>query len=117
MDVIRYVISLWMQISGTRADIQGLMHFKSNDGRAVDAGALYVTSYGQLQLQKGANMVFESNTGMYVIVSVIMSCMLLMYKTCVNNHCISKCIVCTNNGRTKQDHHDYYYCDGNSIIP
>ena len=55
---------LCLQISGTHADINGHMHFKSTDGSAVDAGALYVTSFGHLQLNNGARMVFENNTGM-----------------------------------------------------
>ena len=53
-----------LQISGTHADIYGLMHFQSNDGSAVDAGALYVTSFGHLHLNNGARIVFENNTGM-----------------------------------------------------
>ena len=52
-----------MQISGTRVEIHGLMHFLSNDGRPLDAGALYVTSFGQLQLHSGAKILFENNTG------------------------------------------------------
>lgn len=52
-----------MQISGTRAEIHGYVHFQSNDGRPLDASAVYVTSFGQLQLHDGAEIVFDSNTG------------------------------------------------------
>ena len=39
------------------------MHFSENNGANIDGGAVYVTSLGQLELFRGANVTFSGNTG------------------------------------------------------
>ena len=39
------------------------MHFYGNDGAGIDGGAMYITSFGQMEMFKGANITFTGNTG------------------------------------------------------
>ena len=39
------------------------MHFVDNNGASIDGGAMYITSLGQLELFRGANITFTGNTG------------------------------------------------------
>ena len=39
------------------------MHFVDNNGASIDSGAIYITSFGQLKLFRGANITFTGNTG------------------------------------------------------
>lgn len=52
---------------GAHVEIRGGIHFFDNNGASIDGGAVYVTSLGQLELFRGANITFTRNTGMYVL--------------------------------------------------
>ena len=66
---IGFVCNLWVhfhrvKVIGAHVEIRGGMHFSDNDGGGIDGGAVYVTSLGQLELFRGANITFTGNTGM-----------------------------------------------------
>ena len=52
-----------LQIIGTRLTVDGQLWFTDNNAENMDGGALYVTSYGQVALTKGATLHFERNLG------------------------------------------------------
>ena len=52
-----------MKVIGAHVEIEGGIHFSDNNGASIDGGAVYVTSLGQLELFRGANMTFTRNTG------------------------------------------------------
>lgn len=53
-----------MKVIGAYVEIKGGMHFLENNGAGIDAGAMYITSLGQLELFMGANITFTGNTGL-----------------------------------------------------
>ena len=48
---------------GTRVEVRGRIEFNSNDGAGIDGGALYLTSHSQVELHRGADLVFKGNQG------------------------------------------------------
>ena len=52
-----------MQIIGSTMTVNGRVDFEDNNAESVDGGALYLTSYGQVVLQRGAQMNFIGNRG------------------------------------------------------
>ena len=56
-------LCFYVQVIGAYVEIQGGMHFDDNNGANIDGGAMYITSLGQLELFKGANISFTGNTG------------------------------------------------------
>lgn len=61
-DIIFHAV-VWLQVLGAHIEIRGGMHFNNNDGAGIDGGAMYITSLGQLELFRGANITFTDNTG------------------------------------------------------
>ena len=55
--------TVWCKVIGAHIEIRGGMHFSENNGANIDGGAVYVTSLGQLELFRGANVTFSGNTG------------------------------------------------------
>ena len=51
------------KIIGARVSVYGSLNFLRNGNVALDSGALYVTSLGQVELFPGARMNFTSNSG------------------------------------------------------
>lgn len=54
-----------MQIIGSTMTIDGRVDFEDNNSENVDGGALYLTSYSQVVLQRGAQMNFVGNRGSF----------------------------------------------------
>ena len=52
-----------VQVIGTTLTVDGQLRFINNNAENMDGGALYVTSYGQVALRKGATLHFERNLG------------------------------------------------------
>ena len=55
-----------LQVVGSSVFVQGTIHFTGTDADNFDGGALYLQSFGQLQLNKGSHLTFENNLGKYV---------------------------------------------------
>ena len=53
----------YIQVVGSSVSVQGTVHFTGNNAEHIDGGALYLQSFGQLQLRKGAQLIFKNNIG------------------------------------------------------
>ena len=57
-----------LQVIGAHVEVTGDLLFMGSDGsgrdgRGVDGGALYTTSFAQVELKQGANLSFIANRG------------------------------------------------------
>ena len=46
--------------------VNGTIEFRDNSAVQLDGGALYVTSFGQVQMFRGSHLNFTNNRGKYV---------------------------------------------------
>lgn len=55
---------MYIQLSGTRADIHGSLVFAGNKkSREIIGIAMYIISFSQLKLFEGASILFKNNSG------------------------------------------------------
>lgn len=57
---------LFTQVVGSRAKLEGTLKFVGNNAETATGGALYLQSFGQIQLNEGLKLVFTNNSGKYV---------------------------------------------------
>ena len=51
--------------------MEGTLIFKGNNAANSVGGALYITTFGQIQLIQGASMIFTDNIGRYEVVKYL----------------------------------------------
>ena len=58
-------VACLLKVLGSSVSIYGKMYFHGNvaSGVTVDGSAVYVTSFGQLRLFPGTEIIFEKNVG------------------------------------------------------
>ena len=61
---IKFMLSHFVpQIAGALVDLHGTLEIINNDATGSDQGAIYVTSFGQMELTRGAALRFINNQG------------------------------------------------------
>lgn len=67
------------QIIGCRASINGKVEIKNSEVVDTFLGALTLTSLAQLTLFKGARLIFNNNTGRYMMLAVLHAKVILLH--------------------------------------
>ncbi len=63
--LVRSIIRLLFnsQVLGAQIEVHGVITFQDNGALTLDSAALYLTSFAQVKLYRGAQLSFEDNQG------------------------------------------------------